>query len=127
MASAFPTLKTSGTAFLLRGDLALRKVTVLRENVERERRVSVAVARQSSDCLQEEGGWELVALAVLRLGPRHLERSADRGGSPVDRRSDRMAGRQSRALRRASLEAIGDARCLGGAARREWPRARLPA
>jgi len=30
----YATLKTSGTAFLVRGDLALRKLTVLRENVE---------------------------------------------------------------------------------------------
>jgi Tol biopolymer transport system component len=30
----YATLKTSGTAFLVRGDLGLRKLTVLRENVE---------------------------------------------------------------------------------------------
>jgi hypothetical protein len=30
----YATLKTAGTAFLVQGDLALRKVTVLRENVE---------------------------------------------------------------------------------------------
>ena len=124
----YATLRTAAatpkaTTYLVRGDLGLRKLTVLRENVECP---SLSPDNRLIAFKKRTGGGH-GALATLRPGPRHVDRPADRRGDPIDRRSDRMAGRQSRAVRHPALEPVGDSRCVGRAARQQRARARLHA
>jgi hypothetical protein len=69
----YATLKTSGTAFLVRGDLALRKVTVLRENVECP---SLSPDNRLIAFKKKVGGnlspWRLYVLDVATLSERPI-------------------------------------------------------
>ena len=70
----YATLKTSGTAFLVQGDLALRKVTVLRENVECP---SLSPDNRRIAFKKKVGGnlspWRFYVLDLATLSDRPIE------------------------------------------------------
>ncbi|PYR29504.1 MAG: hypothetical protein DMF92_11560 [Acidobacteria bacterium] len=73
----YATLKTSGTAFLVQGDLALRKVTVLRENVECP---SLSPDNRRIAFKKKVGGnlspWRFYVLDLATLSDRPIEAEA---------------------------------------------------
>ena len=94
----YATLRTAGVTYLVRGDLALRKLTVLRENIEcpslspDNRRIA----------FKKRVGPASGAMAALRAGRRFHDGARDLDRAPVRRRSNRVARRSAGALRRAT-------------------------
>jgi hypothetical protein len=89
----YATLKTSGTAFLVRGDLALRKLTVLRENVECP---SLSPDNRLIAFKKKVGGnlapWRFSVLDLATLVDRPIAAKPDR--STIDRMARRWAFEQ---------------------------------
>ena len=103
----YATLRTAGATYLVVATRP-RKLTVLHENVDARRS-----RRQPPHRVQETRRRRHPPRGALRARSVVDGRAPDRGRVAIDRRSDRVARRCARALRRGSLVAVRDRRRLG--------------